>query len=616
MSDAVGFIKADNQEPEIGLEVKAIQERIGRAQSSYRLARDAALETVGHIVLVWLEVLSSAAKKGSKQWYKSEIEKRRDDVNEHIAQINMEYKRADDFMAGKLKPEDPINVKAKDEQQRTQQEAEKAKLRELARHTSEQRYARKRVRYTPEDKGAAINDLVKYVLNLDSTTETDIVSRYVMVTEWVTGQIIEAKIQDVKDVVDLLKAGGGFEAVLAAQRALKNASNENEDEKILNADIKEQAKVLVQGMPAKTTLDYYSHYAKDGYVLMLARTNGGQADILGEIPVTENDIASAILHVSDEIKDPASPHCEFLARAVQLGRIVPEGEDGGVKRGSTQSGEVIRSQRSMVIRPGDDGRAKIVVSARYVDSSPVIHIWPRQWPEFNEIKQDVILPSNNLKRLERDLSNLTKRRRIEYDINLSPKLSDNVTPAKSPMSFEVVYAALEEKGRENARQQYYWNYMGNTEHKPVDKEFFDAQFQDSLDQEDIALLLTGPFEKWLSDQASTKNKSPVVFSYVGRELSVKVNGQEPLTFTRSKEMKSKYTMSFKARDFHRLLRELSNQDCQSFTMKGDEGGLLEISWSDDLADYAVYMPTVNLKGELETRRVSHMRIKTIQDAAE
>ena len=214
MSDAVGFIIEGHQEPEIGSEVKAIQERIGRAQSSYRLARDAALETVGHIVLVWLEVLSSAAKKGSRQWYKSEIEKRRDDVNEHIAQINMEYKRADDFMAGKLKPEDPINVKPKDEQQRTQQEAEKAKLRELARHTNEQRYARKRVRYTPEDKGAAINDLVKYVLNLDSTTETDIVSRYVMVTEWVTGQIIEAKIEDVKDVVDLLKAGGGFEAVV------------------------------------------------------------------------------------------------------------------------------------------------------------------------------------------------------------------------------------------------------------------------------------------------------------------------------------------------------------------------------------------------------------------
>ena len=615
MSDAVGFIEGDNQEPVIGSEVKIITDRITKAQTSYRLARDAALETVGHIVLIWQEVLSKAAKKDTTQWYKEQITLRNEFIAIHNDEIGALYQRARDFMDGKLKEEDPINQKPSNEDHRALLEEQKENLRELSSHTREQRYAQKLVKYFPDDDQKTILDLVKFVLNLETPADSDIASRYAAVTQWVIDQNHPLPFPDILLVVDILKQGGGFEVVLAKQRALKNEGADNADQSILKADIQSQAKILVRGMDAKSTIDLHSQLAQDGYVLLLARTNGGQADILGEVPTTENEINSAILHISDHIKDPATPHCEFLARAVALGSIVAEGDDGGMTRDRTQSGEAVKSQRAMVVRPGADGHAMLVVSGQYVDSSPVIHAWPTQWPEFDEIKQDVILPRQHLKSMERDLSNLIRRRRIEIDLDLSPKRA-NQKDASSPAAFQVVYNALEEKGRSSARQQFFLNLMGNVTHKPVDTEHFDYQFEDILDQTDISVLLNGPFQDWVKEKGSNKNKAPVIFAYDHKKLSVKVNGLPALDFNRSLDVGAKYAMSFRVRDFHKLLTVLAKQDCQSFRMRGDEGGLLEISWSDSVGRYAVYMPTVNLKGELETRRVAHMRVKSMQVAAE
>lgn len=616
MSDAVGFIEADHQEPVLGSEVKIITDRINKAQTSYRLARDAALETVGHIVLVWQAVLSKHAKKENRQWYKEQIAMRNESIALHNEEIGALYQRARDFMDGKLKEEDPINQKPSNDEHKSLLEEQKENLRELASHTREQRYAQKLVKYFPDDDQKTILDLVKFVLGLETPADSDIASRYAAVTQWIVDQDHKDLFPDILLVVDILKQGGGFEIVLAKQRALKNEGADNADQSILKADVQSQAKILVRGMEAKSTIDLHSQLSQDGYVLLLARANGGQADILGEVPATENEINSAILHISDHIKDPATPHCEFLARAVALGSIVAEGDDGGMTRDRTQSGEALKSERAMVIRPGTDGHVKFVVSGRHVDSSPVIYAWPSQWPELDEIKQDLILPRNHLKTMERDLSNLIRRRRIEYEANFAPQHADKKTDAKSPIAFEVVYAALEEKGRSSARQQFYWGYMGNVTHKPVDTEHFDYQFEDTLDQTDISVLLNGPFQDWVKEKGSNKNKAPVIFAYDHKKLSVKVNGQPALDFNRSVDVGAKYAMSFRARDFHKLLTVLAKQDCQSFRMRGDEGGLLEISWSDSVGRYAVYMPTVNLKGELETRRVAHMRVKSMQVAAE
>jgi len=615
MSEAVGFVNKGNDEVSVGAALKQITDRISEAKTTYRLARDAALDTVGHIVLIWKDVLSDKAEKDNADWYKAQIVKRNEVITDHNDVVSDLYTRAKNFMEGKLKPEDPINAKAENEEYRALLEEEKAKLRALYGHSREERYAKKMVKYFPDDESKRVLDLVKYVLALETPADSDIVSRYAAVTQWVVGQIIDEKFNTVQDVTDFLKENGGFEIVLAKQRALRGDEDSNNNNEIINADVQSQAKILLRGMNPKGTIDLHSTLAKDNYVLLLGRSNGGQTDILGEIKATDNEINNAIMHVSDQLNDPATPHCEFLANAVRLGKIVGEGDSDGVTRDGTQGGEVLKSERTMVLRPEADGRAKFVISARNVDASPVIYGWPKDWPELDEIKKDVMLPERHRKQMERDLENRLRRRRIEFEAKFSPKRADG-KPALSPMAFEVFYAALEEKKPNSARQQFYWNFIGNADQRPVDQEHFDHQFEDVLDQEDIAILLTGPFDKWSKEKGSNKNKAPVLFAYDGKKLSVKVNGNNPIDFIRKVDLGAKYKMAFRAREFHRLLQALAAEDCQSFRMRGDEGGLLEISWTNSTGQWAVYMPTVNAKGDLETRRVSPMRVKNLHQAAE
>jgi hypothetical protein len=615
MSDAVGFVNKGNDEVAVGAALKLITDRISEAKTTYRAARDAALDTVGHIVLIWKDVLSDVADKGNADWYNAEIIKRNKVITDHNDNVAALYTRAKNFMEGKLKAEDPINAKAENEEHRSLLEEEKAKLRELFGHSREERYAKKMVKYFPDDENKRVIDLVKYVLMLENPADSDIASRYAAVTQWVVGQILEEKFNTVQDVTDFLKENGGFEIVLAKQRALRGDDDSNNNNDIINADVQSQAKILLRGMNPKGTVELHSTQAKDNYVLLLGRSNGGQTDILGEIKATDNEINNAVMYVSDQLKDPATPHCEFLANAVRLGKIVGEGDSDGVTRDGTQGGEVLKSERTMVLRPEADGRAKFVISARNIDASPVIYGWPSDWPELDEIKKDVMLPDRHRKQMERDLENRLRRRRIEFEAKFSPKRADG-TPALSPLAFDVFYAALEEKKPKSARQQFFWNFIGNADRRPVDQEHFDHQFEDVLDQEDIAILLTGPFNQWSKEKGSNKNKAPVLFAYDGKKLSVKVNGNDPIDFIRKVDLGAKYKMSFRAREFHRLLQALAAEDCQSFRMRGDEGGLLEISWTNSTGQWAVYMPTVNAKGDLETRRVSPMRVKNLQQAAE
>jgi hypothetical protein len=615
MTDAVGFVNKGNDEVAVGGALKLITDRISEAKTTYRMARDAALDTVGHIVLIWKDVLSDVADKGNADWYNAEITKRNKAITDHNDNVAALYTRAKNFMEGKLKPEDPINAKAENDEHKALLDKERAELRELFGHSREERYSKKMVKYFPDDEKKAILDLVKYVLTLETPADSDIASRYAAVTQWIVDQAIAKGINTVQDVTDILRAGGGFETVLAKQRALRGDQDSNNNNDIINADVQSQAKILLRGMNPKGTVELHSTQGRDNYVLLLGRSNGGQTDILGEIKATENEINNAVMYVSDQLKDPATPHCEFLANAVRLGKIVGEGDSDGVTRDGTQGGEVLKSERTIVLRPEADGRAKFVISARNVDASPVIYGWPSDWPELDEIKKDVMLPERHRKQMERDLDNRLRRRRIEFEAKFSPKRADG-KPALSPMAFEVFYAALEEKKPDSARQQFYWNFIGNADQRPVDQEHFDHQFEDLLDQEDIAILLTGPFDKWSKEKGSNKNKAPVLFAYDGKKLSVKVNGNEPINFIRKVDLGAKYKMSFRAREFHRLLQALAAEDCQSFRMRGDEGGLLEISWSNSTGQWAVYMPTVNAKGDLETRRVSPMRVKNLQQAAE
>ena len=75
-------------------------------------------------------------------------------------------------------------------------------------------------------------------------------------------------------------------------------------------------------------------------------------------------------------------------------------------------------------------------------------------------------------------------------------------------------------------------------------------------------------------------------------------------------VEGRFVMVFNANDFHGLLKCLMTHHASSFTFTGDEAGVMEINWDDNLSQYKVYMPTCDKEGRLETRRIAPMRIKS------
>lgn len=67
------------------------------------------------------------------------------------------------------------------------------------------------------------------------------------------------------------------------------------------------------------------------------------------------------------------------------------------------------------------------------------------------------------------------------------------------------------------------------------------------------------------------------------------------------------TVIFRIKDVLAVAKKLRDQKADSFQFSIDDGGLMAVSWSDDVGTYAVHVPTVGKDGKLQSRRVSPMR---------
>jgi hypothetical protein len=65
-----------------------------------------------------------------------------------------------------------------------------------------------------------------------------------------------------------------------------------------------------------------------------------------------------------------------------------------------------------------------------------------------------------------------------------------------------------------------------------------------------------------------------------------------------------------------LFQLLCDQHVTGYTLAGDEGGLLRLSWEDQNGFFDFYLPTLGSDGKLQSRRVAPMRSGPMLIAAE
>lgn len=609
---------SDADMPVVGAEERKLVGYMVNAQSAYRASKEAAMETVSQLYMLWQATLSNAKTEGARAWLDSEVKVLNSVIDDHNKDETVLSMRLKNIADGKTTLDQEYSIEGKSEAEIKVIEQQKALFLHYSSLDSRERSHRRKIAVDFTDKKTVFTSITRFGLRLLDGIDTDVVSRYAKVLWFVCQHHLEEAVEDPADIVAWLKEHGGFEACLrrAADYKSDEDNDEKDDERIINEDADEHARSFVATLPAKAAIQLESKFATDGYVLMVGRANGGVMEVLGEVPMTENEVKRAVLHLGNEAETPANDNCEFFARVMALSEIIREGDDSGLTRDNTGSGAKLKGEKSVVIRKDENGRPLLVVSKRYSESSAVIHARPKAWDQFDQIHSDVFLPPKNIARVEKDLSSLAKRRRIDYNFDLAPKRLDGKKPM-SPISMEVRYAALEGMPGKKPIKQFFWNALAPQDHKPVDVDHFDPQFTAELDIVRVAELLNTPYKEWLGLARGDKNRTNTDLIFNGKDLTVQITGISPYTVQLEKDVGGKFKLTFNSRELYELFSRLEGQYAEKFIIKGDEAGLMAISWEDQIAYFAVHQPMVNAKGQTITRRLAPMRVKaTVMEAAE
>jgi len=593
-----------NAKPKTATNPEQIDEQIRQARSCLNNSKDAAMEAAAHAYMIWLMTQKGDAKK----WLETSIKTRNDEIEAHNTLEKNDTKRAKDFVDGKLSKEDRLNQDPKDKDAKAEIETEKENLRKIHARTKKETADRQLVPIEAREDANKFIKLVKFVFAFDRQSDSDVTTRYATVLSWIEANVAKGSPSEAAEIVSAMREAGGFEYVLRLQRDLTSlASEEAEDRKIVGEYLRDQAKKVFKEAAPKASFEMEAKHAKDGVVLLIGRYTGGKVEIISEAELGDNDIERAITRFGDESDKPANPNCEFVSRALDLGEMIKEGQTTALTYSDGGSGDKIKVQRVITLRPGPtDGKSQLVISARHTEASPVIYATPKA-NSLGSTKQPLMLANEARKRIEREFDDAAKRRLLELSAIENPK-GKNDKEIASPLAWIATNRALADKNRDSALKQYYWNDLANASSRPLDVDNFQPQFTQTIDIFDIRTIFEERLKAWGESKSSSKNQTDMRLVFDKDILKLVIHDEPDLDIKLKQAITGKFSMRFKPRDVFDLISHMKDQHAEHYVIMGDEAGLMRIKWDDDLGEYEVNLPTLGTDGRLQSRRVSPMRM--------
>jgi hypothetical protein len=582
---------------------------ISEARISHQRSKDGATEAAANAYMLWLSTQSDQATKEAAAWIKKEIELANETIAAHNEDVKKKQERANKFKSGTLPDDDAINEKPRNPAHAAEIEKMRDKLRDQSQWDKKIWARLRQMPIEARDGASRFTEIVKYVFQFNEVQHSDQVARYSTVLEWVHSQFKDNAPKEKDEIVAAIRNFGGFEEVLFEQRRIKSGdADDTDDRKTMSDAIREDIKHALVSVNPIATIDHEARFEKEGFVMFLGRKSGGQVSLVSELEMTDSDLQSALSSVGSDIDIPNPQNSEFVARVLELGKLVSEGQEIARTYDSTKSGDKIRVQRVLAYRPSKAAEgAEFVISARAADASPIIYARPKTVSHLGVPPRPVMLSFKTRKRIEYFLRDPNVRRHIEIQAEQSPKRADD-TDADSPLAWVGGNVVLLGKSSKNAQQKFYWTDLVNVDEKPLDIENFQPQFASGIDDVELDGLYEQALRAWAAAKNPNKASATATFKFQNDKLLVRIAEQEELELKLAKSCGGKFTLAFRMRELHDLVALLLRQRTSDFSLRGDEGGLLEISWEDSLGYYWVYLPTVNQEGKLQSRRVGPMRL--------
>lgn len=601
------MVSKGNAKSATSLSIDDLTQRVDAARSSYNRHRDAAAEAVAYVYLVYRDTRSGEAKK----WFDAEIKSFNEDVATFNKEQDDEFARAKHWLGGTLSKNDHLMNSNPDAAQEAANAIEIAKLQELLKLSSQQRSKRKRVSAVAQVNSSPFMPVVRYVFEFDRPNHASLVSRYCMAVQWVSAAFDQVSPVDLEAIKAAIEAEGGIDSCIEAQRRVNEGGDgetESDEQIILKAE-KEEARAVVAGMKAKTTIQFQAGKAKEGFVVLLGRTSGADLDVLGEADISDNELARMITGLGKDNMVGSDPELEFISRVLELGSMIKDRQE--VPSMSDPANKVM-TERMVSLRADYTGQPQLVVSVNRADACSILHATPKSSDLLSLAKGDCVLQGKVRQRLEKEFSSPARRRLLTIKANTVPKTATGAD-AQSPLSWELHNRALGQ--RSSANQMFYWTALGNISAKPLDVDHFAPEFTGSLDQSDMVLINSHLLSSWRASTAGDKNKRPFLLELNGQDLKLTCGDADPLELTLKTSFSGRSVMRFRIADINGLISQIADQHAV-VELSGDSSGLLKFSWSDHWAAYDYFIPTLGADGRLINRRVAPMRPSPMPLAAE
>jgi hypothetical protein len=501
-----------------------------------------------------------------------------------------------------------VNKEPKNASERRDKEEEIARLRYHAGLDDKERSALKQMRVEAREGTSKFTTIVKFVFNITSKRELDCVNRYAHALEWIDREFAENKPTDLDEIADAIEKFGGFEAVVQHQRLLPPEPTETDADRKAIIDFNlEQQKQGLKTVQAIGDVPLQSEKSLGAPILLLGRYMGGKVEIVGEASMTDADLDRAVNNYAGIGALPIEPEAEFVGRVLDLGLIVEEGQEGSDTYDGTSSGTKVKSQRVMSLLVEQE-QPKFVMSARDAESGIIVHAVPSDPKNLVAANQNVQLTNKQLRRVSEMLSNEARRRLVSLSATSQPKTASG-KPSESPMAWKAVNIALVKANRqsEDEGEQITWASMANVRERALDIDGFRPNATFTLSKSEVEAVFASVLKPWVDSKDGKKGRKTLRLSLTQQDVSFSLPDLGEHTATTSVKVAGNLSVNFRIKDIVALVKKLRDQKPDNFQFAIDDGGLMAVSWKDDVGAYAIHIPTVGKDSKLQSRRVAPMR---------
>ena len=627
------------------LNEEKVLDDIKRALRSHEMQQDSAFDATAYCYAAWTDTLSQYASKEAKAWIKEQFDRVNEAIDAHNAGVELNKTQATEYTEGKLDKSDLIFSDPRDDIEKKAIEDRIAQLTLWNTWDRKDWAAAKLVRIEARDGASPFTEIVKFVFGFNKPNQSTSINRYTLAMEWIHARFKDRGFNDISEITDVMKQADSFESLIEDQREVNQDAMPNRDKIKEDRHLLLEAERAIRDAPAKATIDLDARHVQKNKVVMIGRYIVGKIEIVGEVGVGEAEMDRMIRSFDDPDLLPADSNCELLARLIELGNIVEDGRPTNETYDGTESGEKIESARTLSYRVGEHGDPELVISARNADVSPVIYAQPRDTEGMGTPNETLVMQSKNLKRLDKAIKKHERRRILNIAHVHNPLRADG-KPAESPFAWRVGNKALMGEDSDQAVQQLFWQKASGKSGRALDQDNFKPVAWATLDGAAIWNLYEQRIKPWglkpsaigtndnLSqgdgtfEQSSdtvtpikkkTEKKSDRIMTLVfkDQQLIMRVRGLDDFVVETEACDGDPCIMPFRPKEFHDIFKSL----CETFHIRqihlaADEKGLIEFKFSDKLAHYTIYLPTVTTDGKLQSRRVGPMSLTSTAVAAE